>query len=365
MGQDEEIPEGAEAELPSEEIEAKRGKLLGYVASQTFDTMERRVAWVLNNFTETRDSDVALAIRYWEVFQGDIFNGSSLPAKSLYDLTRFSSLSRVRAKIQNTYRLYQASPIVRKRRGKLSEEEKAKAIEDSISYPVLSVYADESGKTDTYVVVGSLWIFDGLESYRIAQLIAEFKDRHGISGEFHFKDIGARDVEKAKELIDLVINNGSALGFKIISMNRNGAGHIQSILKKLYYFLFKRGVEHEIESGRTPLPRSLQIWKDLENADADRLLLAEIKEQLATASVSDFDNKLHLDEFQAVDSKSVGLLQIADLIAACASRAFNYPTDNPTSPKDVVAHYVLDRLGIPKAPDSEEYISDMAIRLRI
>jgi hypothetical protein len=353
------------AESTIDKIEGERGRLMHSVASQSFDTLERRVAWVLNHYSEARDSDVALAIRYWEVFDAEYFDGRALNPSNLFKLTRTTSLTRARAKIQNVYRLYQASPLVRKHRGKLSEEEKAKAIDDTTSFPVLSVYADEAGKTDTYVIVGSLWIFDGLETLRMTNLIGAYKDSNGISGEMHFKDVTGRDVDKYKGLIDLVIENGSALSFKVISMNRSGAGQMQTILDKLYYLLFKRGVEHEDSTGRTPLPRRIQVLKDLETEDADRLLLAGIKDQLSAASAAEFDGKLYLDDFQAVDSKSVNLLQVADLVAASVSRVYNHPTDTPSSPKDLVAHHVLERLGIPKSPNSGDVFTDVAVKLSI
>lgn len=129
--------------------------------------------------------------------------------------------------------------------------------------------------------------------------------------------------------------------------------------------LLKRGVEHESGTGRTPLPRRLQVWKDLENQDADKLLLAQIKDQLHTVSATQLDGQLHLDEFNAIDSETAFLLQVADIFAASVSRAYNHPIETPTSPKDLVSHYILNRLGIPLHPDSDEFFGDMAVKLNI
>lgn len=363
---DSEVAEEEPEELPQpKDFDEYRGKIFNRIASQSLDTLEFKVAYILNNFAEARDSDVALAIRYWEIFDRENFDGRTLNPNALFKLTRIPSLIRARAKIQNRYRLFQASAVVRKRRGKLSKEEKQKVLNDITSFPSIAVYADESGKTENHVIVASLWILDGFESFRITNLIQQYKVQNGIQGELHFKDMKPYDVDKYTGLIDLLINNASALGFKIISIRRAGAGHIQSILSQLYYLLLKRGVEHESNSNRTPLPRSLQVWKDLENLDADKLLLAEIKEKLAAVSATEMDNKLKFDEFTAIESEKSLLLQIADLLASSASRAYNFPTDNPTNPKDIVAQYVLNKLGLPLDPNSDEYFGDMAVKLNI
>jgi hypothetical protein len=363
---DEDDEEGEEEEtLLPKDFDAHRDLLLRSVASQSFDTLELKVAWVLNNFPEARDSDVALAIRYWEIFDKEHFDGRSIDPGALFKLTRIPSLIRSRAKIQNSYRLFQASPVVRKRRGKLSKEEKKKAIDTQPSFPSISVYADESGKTENIVVVASIWILNGFESYRITDQINQFKVENEVEGELHFKDMRREDVEKFTGLIDVLAAHASAIGFKFITVKRAGAGHIQSILEKLYYLLLKRGVEHESSTGRTPLPRILQVWKDMENLDADKLLLADIKDKLTTASIAEMGGMLKFDEFTPIGSEKVLLLQVADILAASVSRAYNHPTQNPTNPKDVVAHYVLNKLGIPLDPESNEYFGDMTVKLNI
>ena len=61
--------EGAET-TPSEEakaaeIEQERGRLLAALASSNPDTVVHKVAWILNNYPDTRNSDITLQLRYW------------------------------------------------------------------------------------------------------------------------------------------------------------------------------------------------------------------------------------------------------------------------------------------------------------
>src|SRR5262245_47229828 len=127
-----------------EALEKGRRALLHAISAGKLDTLQERVAWILNRYPAARDSDIALQIRYWETFEPALGGGDHIHKANLYHLTRLVSLTRARAKIQNTYRLFQASPEVRKHRGTLSAEELAKALEQRPSYPQLDVYADES-----------------------------------------------------------------------------------------------------------------------------------------------------------------------------------------------------------------------------
>jgi len=70
------------------------------------------------SLSNTRDSDVTLQLRYWEQFEKDLYDGRAITPSDLYKLTRLTSLSRARAKIQNTFGLFAASDEVRARRGK-------------------------------------------------------------------------------------------------------------------------------------------------------------------------------------------------------------------------------------------------------
>lgn len=110
-----------------ERLEAEKAATVRAVASAKFDTIQERVAWVLNHFPDTRNSDIALQLKYWERFEPDLYDGRAVEPKDMFKLTRLTSLQRTGAKIQNSYGLFQASPNVKRRRGKRSDEEKEKA----------------------------------------------------------------------------------------------------------------------------------------------------------------------------------------------------------------------------------------------
>jgi hypothetical protein len=51
-----------------EKRELEGDEILRYVADAKTDTVLHRVAWILNHFPETRDSDITCQIKYWSFF---------------------------------------------------------------------------------------------------------------------------------------------------------------------------------------------------------------------------------------------------------------------------------------------------------
>ena len=151
--------------LKEEKREEEIQQLLNNLSSATVNTLRDKVAWILNQNPDTRDSDITLMLTFWETFESNIFNGQIIAPNDLYRLTRLTSISRERARIQNIYKLFQASTPVRHQRGTLSEEEKEKAVEDKpVGYPSYVVYMDESGKNAEHLIVGSVWFLESGKS---------------------------------------------------------------------------------------------------------------------------------------------------------------------------------------------------------
>ena len=178
-----ELTPPAEIDGGLDEIARYQEEILNAVSASRLDNLHHRVAWILNHFPETRNSDIALYIRYWEVFEGEYVQGGAVELKDIYHLTRPASLTRARAKLQNEFKLFLASDEVRKRRGTLSEEEKAKVLAVRPAYPMYTAYTDESGKTDDFLVVGAVWFVNGPEIMEVARSVEEYAMEAGVSAE--------------------------------------------------------------------------------------------------------------------------------------------------------------------------------------
>jgi hypothetical protein len=142
-------------------IEEEKQALLNRVVSGNITDIKDRVAFILNSSNEARNSDNQLAWAYWETFESDKLVDGMLSRKAMQQLTKQTSLTRVRAKIQNEYKLFVADPKVRKYRGTLEDVNKQAAVDDKPSdIGLYQVYVDETGKTQDFLSVGSLWLLN-------------------------------------------------------------------------------------------------------------------------------------------------------------------------------------------------------------
>ena len=347
-----------------EQIEKEKEDLLARMGSSDISTMRHRVAWVLNHFPSTRNSDIALQIKYWECFDSELYRGSPIEVDDLYRLTRLTSVARERARIQNQYRLFLADEDVQQRRGKLEDEEREKAIEIP-DCPVYKVYLDESGKTTNHLIVGSLWFLSsGTEGFELYRQSKDLKDKHDFQHEFHFSQMKKDELVVYKELVDIFLTQGGTISFKSISVPRAGIKNVSDALGDLYYLLLTKGVEQENSTGRAPLPRILQVWKDAEEIGSDKILMANLADRIKQTSASLYENKLFVQEFVAADSKSSIFLQVADLMASSVNRIL-CRGEQPRNQKDELADYLVQRLGISTTPDLEVLMGDIAAHIRL
>lgn len=347
-----------------ERLETEKATVVRAVASAKFDTIQERVAWVLNHFPNTRNSDITLQIKYWERFEPDLYDGRAVKPEDMYKLTRLTSLQRARAKIQNSYGLFQASPDVKRRRGKLSEEEKEKAAAQQPDHPIFAVYADESGKTQEHLVVGSMWFPYAEELGSLTLAVQNLKHEYGFKGELHFKEINANKLPFYKDLARLLSREANTFSFKAVSVERRGTGNPASALRELFYVLLLNGVRHELDSGRAVLPRKLQLLKDAEEPGSDKLMLVWLKDQMDSAAVNHFDGELEPDIFMVEDSKLSVALQVTDLFTSSINRRLN-ATGDKTQPKDEFAKYFLDAVNLSSATTKEEGIGDAVYHLTL
>ena len=361
---DEQDDEMVQKDDKSERLEKEKEDLLAHVASSSLSSMHHKVAWLMNHHPDTRNSDIALQIRYWKTFESEIVYGDYVRLDDLYRLPRLVSLTRTRARIQNQYKLFQADPDVREHRGTLEEEEREKAVETP-DYPVYAVFLDESGKESANLIVGSLWFLSaGEESLKLQRASSELIEKNKFSHEFHFSKLNKEDVPIYKELIDIFVSQGGTISFKFISVEKAGIKNAKVALDDLFYLLITKGIDHEVSTGRAPLPRILDVWKDLEETGADKLLMAKLEEKLKQAAITTFDGKLTVQRCVALDSKSNIFLQVADLVAGSANRALSR-VEGIWNHKDELADYILSRLGINVTPEMDAAIGDLTVHIRL
>jgi hypothetical protein len=344
-------------------LEAKRDSLLRAVNSSQLNTIEERVAWLLNQFPKTRDSDITLQIRYWQNFEPDRFGGGDIAVSDYYRLAKLTTLTRARATIQNKLKLFQACDEVKKHRKQLQEGERANALKKRPNCHQYTIYIDESGKTQDNLIVGSMWYLNGAETLKIYKLVENWKKAHSINDELHFKSITEAKLPSYCELADLIVANSAMLSFKAVSVPRRGIANIHDALLRIASHLLVRGIEHESTTGRATLPRGLSICKDAEEIGQDKIFAAELSDRMKQAAASQFHGDLYVDEFSAEDSSTNVHLQITDLFTSSVGRQLNAPGDRH-HPKDQFADYFLAKLGYASMTQSEA-VGDMTAHIAL
>lgn len=322
-----------------QKIEEERKELLANVLSGNILTLKERVGYILNRFSDTRNSDIELAWRYWETFELNKFDGRSITKGQMYALTRINSLTRSRAKIQNEYKLFQADDNVQKYRGVLEEDKRNEAIQDKPQgIPSYTVFIDETGKTHDFLLVGSLWIVEGgLNSYHIKRDIDSWKERNAIEYEFHFAELSRGKLDSYKDFFMKFISLNSTAGFKIIGVRKSGFRDLSQPITDLTFHLLNNGVDHEHSTNRACLPRILQVWLDEEEEGSDILKLENLKERITAQNIEG----LYLDNFHAISSKNNYFIQAVDLFTASVNRKINISSPNRNH-KDELADFILD-----------------------
>jgi len=342
--------ESSHEETPEEKRIIKKEnakvRLLKQLEEGDLSTLVSRVAFIMNHYPETRDSDLVLTLRYWETFQNNLYNHGNITEKNYLMLEQQSDITRARAKIQNQLGAFESSEEIRNMRGERERIYKTDQIEISESaVPITSVFCDESGKSQETVIVGSLWghggalkeIYDQIHGFRQHM-------RWKAKDEFHFVDVDKKNIEYYKWLIDMVADNSSTIGFKAICFKQSGSSQkIDDIVTNLYLVGMCDGLNHEVESGRVVLPRTINIVKDREDAK-DNLILEKQKMEIETHIKTKFGQKVKLGYLIASPSYSNYFIQVADVFTGCLNRKINTPQGNNI--KDELANYFFDRFTI-------------------
>lgn len=335
----------AQLERKQARIEKERTELLSSVAGGDYSTLKTRVAAMLNHYPHTRNSDVALALKYWETFQPQIYCETGILPNDLFKLERLHYIVRVRAKIQNEYGLFIADEKIRNHR-KFREEDMLEAvIQDEAPRRVLSVFADETGKNDKYVIVAAVWALTGHSVFKVSMAIQDWQQSSfWAKREIHFNKLGKNDFKPLEEYLSIIKENSEYLSFKIAAIERaRTRRNIEDIIQKLHEHMLVRGVEHEINTGRIDLPRNIEVTFD-EEQSLDSFVLSEMHRKIGLDFENSYQGKLSLCSIQTVSSRISPLIQLADMAAGAVNRRLNHVGDR--NAKDDMADMIIDSLGL-------------------
>ncbi|MEM6328264.1 MAG: DUF3800 domain-containing protein [Bacteroidota bacterium] len=353
--------EGEQA-IKEAKLEAKRARILERVrGGRDFSSLEERVAYVLSQFDATPNSDIALQLQYWEVFEPDLLASNGMPSQEgYYRATRLTQIVRARRVIQNDLGLFIATveDVAIKRRQR-AEDFRVAHIPQDVSVPAVFVYADESGKNEANLVVGSVWMIAPGEFQRFQAECEAWREANDVRYELHSASLGKPLLTAYKDFISRFVIGRGSLGFKAVSVPSDGIRDSAAAFTHLFHVLLREGIRHEHESGRAPLPRHIYFTKDAESAGADQLLILKIQGEINRDATTLFNNKLICTVDEPADSSKETLLQIADLFTWAVNRRLNHP--DSTNWKGEFANWFLNEIGFEL--DQETVLGDRAVRL--
>lgn len=341
-------------------IEREKKDLLASLAGADFSKQKTKVAYILNLYPEARDSDITLTLKYWETFQPDIFNPHGILPKDLFRLERMHYLVRARAKIQNEYDLFTAKSEVKRFRRKHEETMSDEVLKDAKPRKLVHVYADETGKTQDFVIVSSVWVLTGRAVFTVSQAISTWKDNSRWSKrEIHFAKFGKQDLDTLREYLGVILQNREYLSFKSIAVERAKTKRsIESVVEKLHEHMLLRGAEHEINSNRIGLPQKIEVTLDQEQS-LDAITLEELKRRINADYSARYDGEIEVSQIETISSRKSPLVQLSDLIAGAINRKLNHRGNR--NYKDEMAELVIQMLDLQLRENSLEGLDVSAL----
>ena len=95
---------------------------------------------------------------------------------------------------------------------------------------------------------------------KIRREILAWREQRKFLDELHFKTINDSNLAHYMSFADEMAARNTVFSFKAVSVERAGIKSVDDALQQLFFHMLVRGIEHEVETGRGPLPRVLQLW---------------------------------------------------------------------------------------------------------
>lgn len=332
-------------------LEQEARELQSSINDGVTSDVKTRVAWILNLFPHTRNSDISLTLKYWELFQPELYNPTAMEPRSLFKLERETTIVRVRAKIQNEYQLFPAEEGIRRKRRELEEDVKEAVVEDKPERNLVLVYADETGKNGDFVCVAAVWVLTGYALFKLSQAIRTWKDTSPwATHEIHFSEFKKHHLPVLFNYLDIVVSNREFLSFKVLAVERATLKRpVEEIVRRLHEFMIIRGARHEIENNRLKLPHEIRLTVDAEQS-LDVIACSDIRDRIAQAFKANYGDGLTVDEVSTISSHKSELVQLADVVAGAVNRRKNHKGERGF--KDDMADMVIEKLNIQLEQDN-------------
>jgi hypothetical protein len=306
---------------PQSAVEHRRQRILAGIANRTFATVEQKVAYILDRYPETRNSDIRLCIRYWEFHQpAQLLQRGSPQLEVLFDLDKWTTIVRERALLQNDLQLFRASDEAALSRllGQHSFHEYLAARRGV--HPEIRFYLDETGNEGDkrYTGVAGICVMNWQQYEMHHAAIAEFRRALQWAGTIHFSDTGQDGFDRAVRLLSQLQARRSGLLFVGYALPSQGRTHPDML--SLFVQLIVDSLKQMRANGCLDEARSLRVIKEAD-AGFDAIYLDAMKRYLADLTALELPELVVVESIEPVPKGSaVVFLECADLIAGGMQR---------------------------------------------
>ncbi len=328
----------------------RRERILSQILKGNTTTLPQKVAHILNQFPETRDSDKVLTIKLLQTFYPEFINEGRIRLEDLNILPKSYDMARHRARFQNDCGLFLASPEIQLLRKKNQNKEADDFRTNRLDVSTVFIFADESGKTGTFLILGSLWIYARQACIEVMSELNKWREKENWKSEFHFKKIkNIMMAENAANFFDVFLKYGSLSAFKTLILSNadfSSSDKLGSVYSGLAEMLIE-GIETEIDTGRLSIPIRLDVVKDAD-PDSDVLQRAPMNRRIVEALSIKWKKRVALKDgkVRSVESERNDLVQIADLFTGSINRWINEGIkEKASNPKDWLADHIGSSLG--------------------
>lgn len=323
------------------EKEAKR-LLLAALADSEIGTIEKRVASILHDFPETRDSDRALVIRYWNVYQADtVAEWSDLGLEVIHQLDDFNTITRVRRHIQNDLQLFCGTLHTQARRSELQRQFYEYMVSKRAEDPEIRFYFDETGNEGDkrYTGIAGICVLDWRQYEKYHCALRKWREDRNWAETLHFADTRSGDLTKHLSLLAELRKWRAGLLFigHDVMWNRDKSTAILNLIVQLV----ADSIGRMLQLGCLTQPKAVSVVKEADPG-FDDIYIPILKQNLADRLAREFPHNVYVNRVDALPKGREVLLECADLIAGGMQRRALYAGRRA---KDRLAEAVMNVTG--------------------
>ena len=333
--------------LPELEIERKREKRLLNLQNLHKAILENndtskfsrldKVAYILWQKPNTRNSDRTHAIEYYKMFHKELVANATISFENIYKLPKMYDIQRDRATIQNTERLFPAKESTLRKRFEKEQEYKTfylQSLPSGISYDTdYYIHLDESGKNEKYFVLAGILTNSKSDRDSIEDELKNIKksliNYMYVPSEWKFSGINQKNLTYYLRVIERLKECKHKLIFVSAFVQNSGLStsskrnKSKELLKLILHDCLNLVTGYMTQSSYSNVTSNLSVTLDNDSDGFDVLEQENIKVEMQETINRENEYFSTLEDLKWQDSKENVMIQLADLYAGSLNNVFS------------------------------------------